>query len=142
LLFIAQSTALSLHDILFAGIIIASSGAIMDTTMSITSPLFEIKALKPEMTMGSLLKSGMNIGRDVMGTMTNTLILAFAGSGINTILVVFMYQMPYYRTMNLDMLAVEMLRGLSGSIAVVLSIPVTTLLAARFLSKKKKAVPA
>ena len=136
LIFIAQNTALKLSNILFAGIIIASSGAVMDTTISIASSLSEMKSLNPAISATQLWKSGMNIGRDVMGTMTNTLILAFIGSGINSILIVFMYQMPYLRMINLDLLVVEILRGLSGSIAVVLSIPVTALLAARAMTGK------
>ncbi|MDR2089765.1 MAG: YibE/F family protein [Clostridiales Family XIII bacterium] len=133
LIFIAQSTRLSLHDILFSGIIIASSGAVMDTSISIASSMHELRELDPAMPSGALLRSGLNIGRDIMGTMANTLILAFTGSGINTILVVFMYQMPYLRIINISGLAVEILRGLSGSIGLVLSIPVTAALAVRLM---------
>jgi uncharacterized membrane protein len=136
LIFVAQSTSLSLPDIFCAGIIIACSGAVMDTAISIASALSEMKSLNPEVSAMQLWKSGMNIGRDVMGTMTNTLILAFVGSGINSILIVFMYQMPYLRMVNLDLLVVEILRGLSGSIAVVLSIPVTALLSAKAMAGK------
>ncbi|MDR2156373.1 MAG: YibE/F family protein [Clostridiales Family XIII bacterium] len=133
LIFIAQNTALSIHDILFAGILIATSGAMMDTTMSLASALVELKALNPEMTVGQILRSGMNIGRDIMGTMTNTLILAFTGSGINSLLVIFLYNMPYKRIINMDLLMLEIMKGLSGSIAIVLSIPITAILAARIL---------
>jgi uncharacterized membrane protein len=137
LIFIAQKTSLRLQDIIFAGIIIASSGAMMDTSMSITSALFEIKQLNPALSMNRLIKSGMNVGQDIIGTMTNTLILAFTGSSINNLLVIFMYRMPYFRTVNLDLLVIETLRGLSGSIAVVLSVPLTVLLGAKFLSSGK-----
>jgi uncharacterized membrane protein len=75
----------------------------------------------------------MNIGRDIMGTMTNTLILAFTGSSINSLLVIFMYQMPYMRIINMDLLMVEIMKGLSGSTAIALSIPVTAALSARLL---------
>lgn len=134
LIFIAQNTSLSLHDILFAGIIIATSGALMDTTMSIASALAELKELNPNMTARQIVKSGMNIGRDVMGTMTNTLILAFTGSSINSLLMIFMYNMSFTQMINLDLLMVEITRGLTGTIAIALSIPITALLAARFLS--------
>jgi uncharacterized membrane protein len=133
LIFVAQNTALSIHDILFAGIIIATSGAMMDTTMSLASSLFELKELNPELSAARILRSGMNIGRDIMGTMTNTLILAFTGSGINSLLVIFMYNMPYMRIINMDMLMVEIMKGFCGSIAIILSIPVTAALAARVL---------
>ncbi|GHU66720.1 hypothetical protein AGMMS49983_16880 [Clostridia bacterium] len=133
LMFIAQNSALRLPDILFAGILIAASGAMMDTTISVASALTEIKEVDPGITPARLLKSGLNIGRDIMGTMTNTLILAFAGSGINALLVIFLYQMPYLRTVNLDLLAVEILQGLSASTALALSVPVTALLGAKVI---------
>jgi uncharacterized membrane protein len=134
LIFIAQNTSLSLHDILFAGIIIATSGALMDTTMSIASALFELKELNPAMAAQQIIKSGMNIGRDVMGTMTNTLILAFTGSSINSLLIIFMYNMSFTQMINLDLLMVEITQGLAGTIAIALSIPITALLAARILN--------
>lgn len=136
LLFIAQNTSLRLHDILFAGIIIAASGAVMDTAMSIASSISEMKEMNPALERAQLFKSGMNIGKDVMGTMTNTLVLAFAGSGINTLLIIFMYQMPYMRIINLEMLVVEIIRSLTASTAVVLSIPVTAALSARIFGEK------
>jgi uncharacterized membrane protein len=134
LIFIAQNTSLSLHDILFAGIIIATSGALMDTTISIASALFELKELNPTMSPRQIAKSGMNIGRDIMGTMTNTLILAFTGSSINSLLIIFMYNMPFTQMINLDMLIIEIAQGVSGTIAIALAIPITALLASRILS--------
>ncbi|MDR1135262.1 MAG: YibE/F family protein [Clostridiales Family XIII bacterium] len=133
LIFIAQRTGLKLHDILFAGIIIASSGAVMDTSISIASAMAEVRELEPDFSAAALLRSGLNVGRDVMGTMANTLILAFTGSSINTVLIIFMYQMPYIRLINLSSLAVEILCGLSGSIGLILSVPVTAALAARLM---------
>jgi uncharacterized membrane protein len=138
LIFIAQSTRLHLHDILFAGIIIASSGAVMDTSISISSSMVEMHELNPKLPVSALLRSGLNIGRDIMGTMANTLILAFTGSSINTILVIFMYQMPYLRIINMNSLVVEILSGLSGSIGLVLSVPVTALLTARLMTLDRR----
>jgi uncharacterized membrane protein len=133
LIFIAQNTSLHIHDILFAGVIIGTSGAMMDTTMSLASSLSELKELNPGLPAAQIMRSGMNIGRDIMGTMTNTLILAFTGSSINSLLVIFMYNMPYKRIINMDLLMVEIMKGLSGSTAIVLSIPVTAALASRML---------
>jgi uncharacterized membrane protein len=133
LIFIAQNTALRLHDIVFAAIIIASSGALMDMTMSISSALFELKELNPGLSAQQIRRSGMNIGRDVMGTMTNTLILAFTGSSINSLLVIFMYNMSFRRIINMDLLMLEIMQGLSGAVAIALSIPITALLASRVL---------
>jgi uncharacterized membrane protein len=134
LIFIAQKTSLRLQDVVFAGVVIAASGAMMDTSMSIASALFEMKQLNPALSMNQLIKSGMNVGQDIIGTMTNTLILAFTGGSINNLLIVFMYQMPYFRTINLDILAIEALRGLSGSVGLIISVPLTVFLGAKFLT--------
>ncbi|SHI00468.1 YibE/F family protein [Clostridium intestinale] len=133
LLFIATNTSLKIKDLFFAGILIASVGAIMDTTISIASSLSELKELNPNIQEKQLLISGMNIGKDIMGTMTNTLILAFTGASINILIMLFMYNIQYIQLINLDMLVVEVIQGVSGSIAVVLSIPVTALLSAKIL---------
>lgn len=136
LLFVAQKTSLRVKELLFAGIIISSLGAIMDTTMSITSSIFEMAELNKSMTSSQLFTSGMNIGRDIMGTMTNTLILAFTGSSINIILIYFMYNLPYLQLINLDIIVIEIIQGLSGGIAVILSIPIAALASSRLAVNK------
>lgn len=133
LLFIAQDTKLQIHHLLFAGILFAALGAVMDTSMSITSAIAELKEVSPEMSRRELYRSGMHIGQDVMGTMTSTLILAFIGSGINLFVMFYMYQYQYTYLINLQALVVELIQGLSGSIAVILSIPVSALLASRLI---------
>lgn len=135
LLFVAQNTSLRVKELLFAGIIIASLGAIMDTTMSITSSIFEMNEINNKLTSSQLFKSGMNIGRDVMGTMTNTLILAFTGSSINIVVIYFMYNLPYMQLINIDVIVIEIIQGLTGGIALVLSIPI-----AAFASSKMAVV--
>ena len=135
LLFVAQNTSLRVKELLFAGIIIASLGAIMDTTMSITSSIFEMNEINNKLTSSQLFRSGMNIGRDVMGTMTNTLILAFTGSSINIVVIYFMYNLPYMQLINIDVIVIEIIQGLAGGIALVLSIPI-----AAFASSKMAVV--
>ena len=137
LLFVATNTSLNIKNLLFSGILISSLGAIMDTSMSITSTLFEMKDVNSNLNTGQLIRSGLNIGRDIMGTMTNTLILAFTGSSINIIIIYFMYNLPYIQLINIDLIVIEIVQGLSGGIAVILSIPITTFLAAEFSSNKR-----
>lgn len=83
-----------------------------------------------------LLKSGMNIGKDIMGTMTNTLILAFTGSSINILIIYYMYSMPYMQLINMDLIVIELIQGLSGGIAVMLSIPITAIMASTVACRK------
>ncbi|MDR2671484.1 MAG: YibE/F family protein [Oscillospiraceae bacterium] len=138
LLFVARGTHLSFRHLLFAGVLFSSLGAITDTAMSISSSIFEMRALNPQLPRAQLFRSGMNIGRDVMGTMTDTLILAFTGGSINTLVIFYMYALPYMRLINMQLLVVEVLRGLSSSVAVVASIPVTALLAMLLCDRKGK----
>lgn len=138
LLFVAQKTSLRIKDLLFAGIIIASLGAIMDTTISITSSVFEMFEVNKELTSEQLFTSGMNIGKDVMGTMTNTLILAFTGSSINIVVIYFMYNLPYMQLINIDSIVIEVIQGISGGIALVLSIPISAFAASKLAVKCKK----
>ena len=138
LLFVSQGTKLQIHHLLFAGILFAALGAVMDTSVSITSTVAELKEVNPQMSPKELFRSGMNIGRDVMGTMTDTLILAFTGSSINLFVMFYMYQYQYAYLINMQALVVEFIQGLSGSIAVILSIPVSALLASRFITSENR----
>ena len=87
LLFISQHTDVNIGELLFAGILISALGAVMDMTMSISSPLFEMRELKPGITFKELAASGFRMGKDMSGTMSQTLILAFVGSSLTEILV-------------------------------------------------------
>lgn len=138
LLFIASKTSLNVKNLLFSGILISSLGAIMDTTVSITSAVFEISDLNNDLNEKELFKSAINIGKDIMGTMTNTLILAFTGSSINILIIYFIYNLPYIQLINIDLIIIELIQGLSGGIAVILSIPVTAILASKLVKKKIK----
>lgn len=138
LLFITERTHFRIDNLLIAGILIAAMGAVMDTSMSIVSSLYEIKMQSPFITAKELFKSGMNIGKDIMGTMTDTLILAFAGSSINLLVIYYMYQMPVISLMNTDFFVVEVMKGLIGSMAVVLSIPVTAAITSAVIEKRKE----
>ena len=136
LLFITENTNFRIDNLLTAGILIASMGAVMDTCMSIVSSLFEIKDRNPGITARQLLQSGMNIGKDIMGTMTNTLILAFVGSSLNLIVIYYMYCMPAISLLNSDFIVVEAVKGLIGSMAVVVSIPIAAVMTTTVIGGK------
>lgn len=82
LLYIAQYSKVNVGELLFAGIIISALGAVMDVAVDIASAMNEVKRHKPDITRQALFHAGMNVGRDTMGTMSNTLILAFVGGSI------------------------------------------------------------
>ena len=138
LLYIAEGTSLKVKGVMFAGILIASLGAVMDVAMSISSSLFEIYDLNNDLKHLDLFKSAMNIGKDIIGTMTNTLILAFAGGSISTLILIFAASMPYNKFINLEVLAIEIIQGLAGSIGIVLSVPITAAVGSYLCIKNNK----
>jgi uncharacterized membrane protein len=125
LIYIAENSKFSIRGLMYSAILIASLGAVMDMGMSIASAIFEMHSIKPTLTKKELFQSGMNVGKDVIGTMSNTLILAFAGSSLPLIILIMASNMPYLQLINLDIICTELIQGLSGSIGIVLTVPVT-----------------
>ena len=137
LLLISQNTGLNISELLFVGVMISTHGAVMDMTMSISSPLFEMKQLKPEMTFRDLVTSGFTIGKDMSGTMSQTLILAFIGSSLTAMLVLTAYGVQFNQFLSSNYMAIEFLHGIIGGVSVVISIPVSVILSAWFLEKRR-----
>lgn len=140
LLFVAQGVPLDVGGLLFSGIIISSLGAVMDVGMSLASTIAEIYEKRPELSVAELFKSGINVGRDMMGTMSNTLILAFVGGSVAVLMLNYSYDLPYYQLINSYSIGIEIMQGLSGSIGIVLTVPFTSLLAAVLIKKYKRKV--
>jgi len=130
ILLIKATYGLQIRDILFATILIASLGAVMDVGMSISSALHEIVEMKPDITKKQLFVSGMNIGKDMIGTMTNTLILAFVGSSFISIMTIALSEMKVTQLINSNYFSVELLQGLSATMAVVLTVPIASFISA------------
>ncbi len=123
-------TPIGLRGLLVAGIIISALGAVMDVAMSISSALWEVKTVNPALGRKELWKSGMNIGRDMVGTMTNTLILAFLGSGFTLIIYLYSLNLPFHELMSSAYMGLEVVSGVASAIGVILSVPVTAVLCA------------
>jgi len=130
LAFIPQSTGFDYKGLLFAGIIIGALGAVMDVAMSIASAMSELEAIKPDISNKELIGAGMNIGKDIMGTMANTLILAYVGTALPILLLFMANNIPAGEFLNWDMIASEVVRSLVGSIGLIFTIPLTALVAA------------
>lgn len=131
----AGEQSLEIRGLLISGILIASLGAVMDVAMSISSACSELLALDPKITAGRLFRSGMNIGRDAMGTMANTLILAFAGASFNLLLLFQVYGYPMIQIFNSDAMAIELIQSISGSVGILLTVPLVSLFAALLLTR-------
>lgn len=117
-------------DLLFAGLLISALGAVMDVAMSISSTMQEILQQRPDLGRKELIKAGFRVGRDMMGTDSNTLILAFAGGSVSVLLLNYAYQLPLLQIINSNNIGIAVMQGLAGSFGVALSVPSTVLLAA------------
>ena len=137
LTYLPTENPIDLRAIIFAAILIGAMGAIMDVSMSIASSLWEIKEESASPTRGSLFKSGMNIGRDVLGTMANTLILAYIGSSLSVVLLLSVYSSSVLYLFNREMIVVEILQSLVGSFGLLFAMPLTSLVSAFLYTEKK-----
>lgn len=137
LLYVSETSKLQIKGLMLAAILIASLGAVMDVAMSISSSLFELISVNEQLTFKELVRSGMNVGTDMIGTMTNTLILALAGGSLTTMILIFTASISEKQLVNLDVLGTELIQGLSGSIGIVITVPITVVVTA-YLCKMKK----
>ena len=130
-------TGLKLNGLLLSGILIAAEGAVMDTAMSIASAMAELKDKRPDIGKKELFLSGMQVGRDATGTMANTLVLAFTGSGLNMLVLLYSYRIPFNQLVNTDFVAVEIVQGVAGSMGIILTVPCVAAVTAWLLDRKK-----
>ena len=129
-------TPIRISGLLVAGVIISTLGAVMDVAMSISSALTEVYAANPALSRKELIRSGVNIGQDMVGTMTNTLILALLGS--DTVLIIYLYSLSLStnQLLSSSYLAIEVVSSISSSIGVILAVPVTILISSFALTKQ------
>jgi uncharacterized membrane protein len=138
LVYVAMDYKIHIRGLMFSSILIASMGAVMDVSMSISSSMYEIYQINENITKKKLFSTGMKIGKDIMGTMTNTLILAFMGGSLSYMLLIWGYNMSYNQLINLPFASAEIIQGLAGSIGIVLTVPFTALLACIVYKKQLK----
>lgn len=136
LFYVPEFADYNMKGILLAGIIIGALGAVMDVCMSIASSVGEIASAGERMSFSQLFKAGMNVGNDIMGTMTNTLVLAYTGASLPLLLLMMAYDLPFLQLINFEMLADEIIRALIGTIALISAIPITAAISAALLKHK------
>jgi uncharacterized membrane protein len=130
--------AIDIRGLLFSGIIIGALGAVLDVAMSISSSVAEIRAANPLLGGRGLFQAGFRVGRDILGTMVNTLILAYAGGALPLLLLFMAYDLSFMRIINMDLIATEVVRSLAGSFGLLTAIPLTAIAAAIFAGRRKK----
>jgi len=135
-----NTNRIQVGGLLFSGLLISCLGAVMDVAMSISSAIDEIYKQNSSLTRKELFKAGMRVGRDMMGTDSNTLILAFAGSSVSTLLLDYAYDLPYQQIINSNNIGIAIMQGLAGSFGIVLSVPLTVLICTILFHRKENAV--
>ena len=136
LMMLSGDVSIDLRGVVWGGILIGSLGAIMDVSMSITSAMYELsfEVGGPGGTK-RMIAAGMNIGRDAIGTMTNTLIMAFTGTALTTMLVLMGYGYSFQQLLNSNYLAMELAQSIASTTGVVLTVPATSLIGAWLFTK-------
>lgn len=130
---------INLKAIIFAMIIVGAVGAVMDVSMSISSSLYELRLKSPHIRPVELMKSGFTIGRDMMGTMANTLVLAYIGSSLTSVLLLVAYNAGIEQVINKEMIVAEILQALAGSLGMLLTLPLTSAVcAAIYYNREEK----
>ena len=119
-----------------AGVIVSALGAVMDVAMSISSAIRELTRVNPDLTARDLMKSGMNIGRDMVGTMTNTLILAILGSGLTLVVYIYSLGLQPWQLLSSSYMSLEAISAVASSIGVMLAVPLTAAICALSFGKK------
>ncbi len=132
------SQTADLRAIVWSGIMIGSLGAIMDVSMSIASAMQELALEMKDRSFKRMVASGMNIGRDAIGTMTITLILAYAGGSIASILLFTLNNRNLLILMNFEMIVVEVVQAVVGSLGILLAVPITVFFAAAVFNRNEK----
>jgi uncharacterized membrane protein len=130
--------AVDLRAIIFAGIMIGAMGAIMDVALSISSSLWEIKEKAKSIKFDTLYRSGVNIGRDIMGSMANTLILAYIGTSLSVVLLLAVFSDSLFGLLNSEMIVVEILKSLSGILGILFAMPLTAFFCAVLYLRKDR----
>jgi len=129
-LFFDKNPTLDPRGLLFAGIIIAAMGVVEDVAVSIASGVFEVRRANPRLGLKELFRSGMIVGRDHMSALANTLIFAYVGASLSTLLLYTQYGGSWLKFLNFDSVVDEVVRSLSGTIGLIFTVPITAILAA------------
>lgn len=140
LLTLWETNGIQVGQLLFSGLLISSLGATMDVAMSVASAMQEIRTADPDITRSGLWKAGFRLGRDMMGTDSNTLILAFAGGSLSTLLLDYSYDLPWRQIINSNNIGISLMEGLAGSFGVVMAVPFTVTLAAFVYGRSRRKV--
>ena len=130
------SNDVNVNGLFISSVLVASIGAIMDASMSVASAVEEVKRADPDISAQRLFKAGFNVSRDVMGTMSTTLILAFLGGSLSMMLFMHVTHTSFNQLINHDFIVMEVIKGIAGSFGMMLASPLTAAISARLLTSE------
>lgn len=131
-----EESGIGISGLVTAGVIVSALGAVMDVAMSISSAIRELTRVNDSLTAKDLFKSGMNIGRDMVGTMTNTLILAILGSGLTLVVYIYSLGLQPWQLLSSAYMSLEAISAVASSIGVMLAVPLTAAICAVSFGRK------
>lgn len=138
LLLYGADKGMKISGLLVCGLLISALGAVMDVALGITSSVWELHEQNPSLTAKKLFRSGMHIGRDAIGTMANTLILAFAGSSLNMLILIQTYDIPFIQLINTDYICIEIIQSIAGAMGILLTVPIVAFISAWLMAREKR----
>jgi len=133
LVLLAKATGLSIRNLLLIPVSITALGAVMDVTLSLASALDELRTQNKNLNKKQLIKSGMNIGKDMIGTMSNTLILAILGENFLLLILLISYGYQTNQLLSSDLVTVQLAQSIAATIGVIVSVPITTFIYAGYI---------
>lgn len=126
----------SVRGLFISSVLVASIGAIMDSTISVASAMEEIKLSNPTISTNHLFKAGFNVSCDVMGTMSNTLILTLIGSSLSMMVFMHVTNTSFNQFINNDLIVMEIIKGIAGSMGMIFALPITVFISSKLLTVK------
>ena len=130
---------INFKGLLIGGMIIGALGVLDDVTTGLTATIFELKKANSKLQFRELVKSGLNVGREHVASLVNTLVLAYAGAGLPIVLLLVLNpnHYPLWAVLNSEMMMEEVVRTLAGSIGLLLAVPITTVLTAYMVVERE-----
>jgi uncharacterized membrane protein len=133
----SMNITLDFRGFFMSGVIIGTIGAVMDVAMTVTSVIFEVKSKSRNLGFMKLIGTGLNVGKDVMATMVNTLILAYAGTSMPLLIILNKFNISVNQIVSMEILSTEIIRSLCGSIGLIMTIPLTSVIASVMANNKR-----
>jgi len=134
-LLVSVLPGIDMEGILLASVIIGSIGAVLDVAISITSSMSELYEYDNRISSARLMKAGLNVGKDILGSMINTLILAYFGTSLVISLLIIESVPVAWSILNDPMISAELIKGLAGTAGLLLTVPITALVGSWWIGK-------